>query len=573
MIRMESEGLVIRLRRKYFSVPESKLVRGILQPTVRGYGFVIPEERHVEDIFIPARAAAGAVRGDRVEVFVKPAGKKGKTEGRVLRILEQGRPDVLGVFQQKEGTGFLIPLDSAGQEIPLPERVASRLEPGMIVSLNRGDLEIKEVLGHPEEEGVDTAVIIRKYRLSKEFQAEALLEAEGIDDSIESSDLDGRLDLRKWTTVTIDGPDARDFDDAVGIRELPGGLLQVGVHIADVSHYVRPQTFLDRDAMTRGTSVYFSDRTLPMLPEKLSERVCSLRPGEDKLAISVFLEVDGGGSVVKAEFHPSLIRTRRRMTYDTVSRILAGEPEQQGEHADVVSVLVLMERAAGLLRDKRLGEGSLDIDIVEPQLVSRNDSLQDVVPQVRTRAHHIIEEFMIAANEAVALFLQKKGGGLIYRIHPVPVEEDLAELRRDLSPFGFSLPPPSDIRPLDMQRILEQVRGKLIEKFVSLRLLRSLRLALYSEENEGHFGLAKKVYTHFTSPIRRYPDLVVHRMLKNALKGERIVEPGLAAVSAQASAMERAADDAERDLLEWRILRILKRRIGETFEGIIVAWA
>lgn len=549
----------------------SKTVRGKMISTHRGFGFVSPEEDFLEDIFIPARYSAGALRGDTVEVLYKKKGRSEKLEGRVIRILEKGKKGILGLYKERWGQPFFLPFDSpSSEEIPLSSGKDHSLQPGMIVEIDRDTMSLKEILGFPDDPGVDTRAVIQRFGLATSFSKKALEEAREISSKIVHQEKKSRVDYRNWLTVTIDGESAQDFDDAVSVKKITNGNFLLGVHIADVSHYIEPGTSLDKEAYMRETSVYFPDLTLPMLPEKLSNDVCSLRPREERLTFSVLLEIDNKGIVLKADFHPSLIRTEARMTYDSVFKIFEGDEEERTSFSGLIPDLMLMRDLAGLLREKRVKAGSLDFDFVEPELVYREGSLHSVVPFERNEAHQVIEEFMLAANEAVATFLIKKGSPLLFRIHPPPSVERMTNLREILGHLGISLPFRDKVKSKDLQYALKQVAGKPEEKFVMIQVLRSLKLAVYSDENVGHFGLAKKEYTHFTSPIRRYPDLVIHRILKEVLKKEKTKEFPFSYVANHCSEQERNADEAERYLLEWRILRFLKTKLGDELEGITV---
>ncbi len=569
--RLESQGVVLKLKRQYFVPARSNIIKGRFVASPRGFGFVIPAEGSSEDIFIPARYSGGALKGDVVEVLFREKGKKGKPEGRVVRIVEKGAERMLGVYKERWGQAFFLPFDSPSpEEIPLASEDHLSPQSGMIVEVDRHSKRLMEVLGMPDDPGVDTQVVIRRYNLASSFSEEALAEAEVCSPEIRPQDEKDRKDYRKWKIVTIDGASAQDFDDAVSVRKLGNGHFRLGVHIADVSHYVKPGTALDADAYDRGTSVYFPDLTLPMLPERLSNDICSLRPREDRFTFSVLLEIDREGEVLMAEFHPSLIRTAERMTYDSVYRIFEGDKEEKEKFSDLVPDLLLMRDLARILRARRAKEGSLDFDLLEPELVYKEGSLDSIVPFEHNEAHRVIEEFMLAANEAVASFLEGRGVSLIYRIHPPPSIKDLERLREILDHFGLSLPSPRKIRSQDLQHVLEEVEGKAEEKFINLRVLKSMKLAVYSEENTGHYGLAKREYTHFTSPIRRYPDLAVHRILKKVLEKERVKMPSLSSVALHCSQEERNAEQAEKELIEWRIYRFLKGKLGDEFEGIIV---
>ena len=569
--RLESQSIVLRLKRKYHVPAKTNLIRGRYIPSLRGFGFVTPEEGGAEDIFIPARYTAGAVRGDLVEILYRAKGRKGKPEGRVVRILKKERGTLLGFYRERWGDPFFSPLDSPlAEEIPLAWKGDRPLRSGTIVEVDRKTSRLIEVLGMPDEQGVDTRVVIKKYGLPSVFSPESLDEAHRISAEIGPQERKTRKDFRKWKTVTIDGENAQDFDDAVSVKRLANGHFLLGVHIADVSHCVKPGTSLDKEAFERGTSVYFPDLTLPMLPERLSNDICSLRPREDRLAFSVLLKIDTQGRLVGEEFAPSLIRTEERMTYASVFKIFQGDGKEKKKFSPLVPDLLLMKQLASLLRRNREKQGSLDFDLMEPELVYKEGSLHSVVSLERNEAHQLIEEFMLAANEAVACFLGRENVSLLYRVHPRPALKDLEKLKEMLAHFGLALPPPKKIGSKDLQAVLKEAEGKSEEKFVSLQVLRSLRLAVYSEENEGHYGLAKKEYTHFTSPIRRYPDLMIHRILKEALERKKGKTSSLSSLAQHCSQRERAAEEAERELLEWRILRFLKQKLGEEFDGIIV---
>jgi len=569
--RLVSQGIVVKLKKKYFLLPRTNIVQGKFSASPRGFGFVIPDEEHLEDIFVPARFSGGACHGDTVEVRFKDRGKRGKPEGRIIGILNREKQSLLGVCHVRSGQAFFLPFGSpSAQEVPISWSGSPSPKSGDVVKVDRDTLILVEILGPLDSPGVDTKVIIERYNLKVDFSREAIAEADGISSTMSSEQRKNRIDHTDWLTITIDGEDAQDFDDAVSIKLLARRHYLLGVHIADVSHYVRPGTALDREAYRRGTSVYFPDLTLPMLPEKLSNLVCSLRPREEKVTVSVVMEINSKGEVLHADFYPSLIRTVERMTYGSVFRILKGDKVEKKRYASLVPDLLNMRDLAQVLRKKRIREGSLDFDLTEPKLVYKEGSLSSVIPFESNEAHHLIEEFMVAANEAVAALLASKGIPSIYRIHPQPSPVDLDALRKLLEHFNFRLPKAQKIIPKDLQQVLEQAREKPEEKFITLQVLKSLRLAAYSDENIGHYGLAKKEYTHFTSPIRRYPDLVVHRILRNAFGQEKIKIEGLSSISKFCSQQERSAEEAEKDLVEWRIFRLLKGKLGEEFEGLIV---
>ena len=572
---MEGRGFVRRVKARYLLPADSDLVRGRFQTSGRGFGFVVPEEASADHVFVPGRFAEGAVNGDMVEVLFKPKGLKGRPEGRVVRILKKERKQLLGVYAEHYGQPRIVPFELAlPAELPLASRAGKFPSPGMIIAADRGTLILTEVFGFPDDPGVDARVVIQRYGLSDEFSPEVLAEAEAAavcDDRVARSEEEdaARVDHRGWTAFTIDGENAQDFDDAVSIRRLEGGRWLLGVHIADVSHYVRPGTALDDEAYERATSVYFSGLTLPMLPERLSNDVCSLRPREDRRAFSVEMEIDADGDVVRTEFRPSLIRTAERLTYTAVHKVFEGDEGERLRLAPLVSDLLEMRDLAALLRRRRLAEGSLDFDLIEPELVYAEGRMTGVAGFSQNEAHKLIEEFMVAANVAVASRLSARGVPAIYRVHERPAEADLDKLREMLAHFGIMLPPPAAITSHDLQAAVRAAEGKKGEKFVNVQVLRALRLAVYAAENIGHYGLAKREYTHFTSPIRRYPDLLIHRILKAHLRGVPAEVPPLEAAAGHSSERERRADAAENDLLEWRIFRFLKNRLGDEFDGVV----
>jgi len=611
LIDLENRRAIRRVKNRYLLPLQSDLVRGRFETGGRGYGFVVPESGEGEDVFIPARFAKGAMHGDTVEVLSRERGLRGKPEGQVVRILKKEKKSIVGVYQERFGAPFLVPFDAPSrEEVALVSRGAFFPEPGTLIAADRSRLVITEVFGRPDDPGVDTEVVIRKYGLAVDFPAPVLAEAEAVavtlndtgqspasgratagppsdpgagsesshaegqpcrdDQHSVSGSATGRVDYRGWTTFTIDGETAQDFDDAVSIRRVAGGNFFLGVHIADVSHYVAPDSPLDREAYARATSVYFPDRTLPMLPEVLSNGICSLRPREDRLTVSAVLEIDGEGNVRTAEFHPSIIRTAERLTYTSVFKIFEGDEDARRAYTPLAADLGLMRVLARILRARRVAEGSLDFDLLEPELVYREGKLHSIAAFGQNEAHKLIEEFMVAANVAVASFLKGKGVPLIFRVHPRPSVADLEKLRETLSHFGIMLPKPEMVRSQDLQRAIRAAEGGPVEKFVNVQVLRAMRLAVYSPDNVGHYGLAKEDYTHFTSPIRRYPDLIVHRILKGFLSGAPREAIDLAASARHSSAQERNADAAEKDLIEGRIFRFLKERLGDEFEGIVV---
>ncbi|MBC7364089.1 MAG: ribonuclease R [Candidatus Aminicenantes bacterium] len=569
---LEKQGLLKIMGDRIMGQPGTNLMRGIFSLNPRGFGFVTPEspDAGTQDIFIPPHQTAGAVTGDLVEVMVREKGLKGRPEGRILRILKRGRSTLFGLFLEINYQPFALPMDTLFEEpIPLKIKGTRKPKPGQIVELDRSTFKLVRILGYQDEPGVDLEVTINQHNLPDRFSNEAIKEAEALPDEPHPSDFTGRVDYRNWTTITVDGEKAQDFDDAVSIKKLSNGNFLLGVHIADVSHYVKPGSALDRDAYLRGTSVYFPDLTLPMLPEKLSNHLCSLQPRVPRLTMSAIMEIDRQGNILKADFHPSVIKTAERMTYTSVFKIFQGDTEEQKRYDYLLDDLFTMRELARILKTKRLKQGSLDFDLLEPELVYQEGMLTAVIPSERNEAHCLIEEFMLAANVAVATYLTEISYPCLYRVHPAPVRSDLEKLRNLLVHFGLELPRSSQIKSSDLQKVIEQFKGRPEEKFITIQVLRSLRLAVYSEENCGHFGLGQSAYTHFTSPIRRYPDLVIHRLLKRALSGKKPRPLPLSEIALHCSQRERIADEAEKSLVEWRILRLLKNKLGEEFTGMI----
>ena len=565
-----AKGLVIKLKKKYFLLPRAKLLRGKVVSVLRGYCFVRPEKNFGKDIFVPARHSGGALQGDLVDVVCDEKKEGPHPEGRIAQIIKMGRTRLTGIVKNRWGRLFLLPYDSPSpEEIPIICSGDFDIEANTIIDMDRGKKCVKEILGRPDEEGVDLKVVSRKYGLSETFSLETWEELDNIPARISRNTLTGRKDYRDWKTVTIDGEDAQDFDDAVSISEIKSRGYLLGIHIADVSFYVKPDSSLDRDAYLKGTSVYFPGYTLPMLPEKLSHNLCSLRQGEDRLAVSVLLEINKEGIVKKADFAPSLIRSSARMTYASVFKILNGDCVEQDKFSALVPDLFLMRELAAKMKENRVRAGSLNFEFPEPRLVYKNGCLVAVQTIEPNEAHRVIEEFMVAANEAVASFLYNKGEPCLYRIHPPPSLEALKGLSNTLLHFGLSLPPPHKIKIRDLQQVQDHVRERPEKKIIWQQVLKSLKLAIYSPEPLGHFGLGKEFYAHFTSPIRRYPDLMVHRFLKKALRNSPQQKFPLSSAARHCSDQERKAEEAEKELLEWRIFRFLKIKLGDEFSGSI----
>jgi ribonuclease R len=693
------------------------MITGKLSLHRDGFGFVIPDltsaspnlkSRITGDIFIPPHAVGSAMHGDQVLVEVTNVRDGGRAEGRVIRSLNRAHPTVVGLFHYGSRHNYVTPMDQKiSQEIVIPHgleypeqndpsvtSVAKAGQPQRTPRTQRGkasvhrvlgdeaarrkdwsDLEnvvvdveitdwptatqnprgrVVEILGYEDDFGVDVEIMIRKYHLPHRFPAEVLREAEEAEPLIPSNEVRKRRDFRELPIVTIDRETARDFDDAVIVRRLENGNFELQVHIADVAHYVQPDAAIDQEARLRGTSVYFPDRAVPMLPLELSTDICSLRPQVDRLVMSCLIEIDNRGEIVGYEICPGIIRSAERMTYTNVDAILEGDESLQARYAALVKTFELMRELAMILNKKRERRGSIDFDLPEPVIEFDEFGLmKSITRSERNIANRIIEEFMLSANECVAGYLEGKGVPSLYRVHEKPDAKRVYDFEIIAATFGYSLgvgalpiqrvsfkserrashgrpreieiPKDVHITPRMYQKLTEKIAGKPEERILSYLMLRSLKQARYSEENLGHFALAATTYTHFTSPIRRYPDLIVHRILKEVLadsaehwdgevpvgKGrelaqarntEELSRPGrprhtdkaspwskrreressplndgpipveeLHAIAEESSQSERRADDAERELMEWKKAKFMQDRVGEDFDGLIIS--
>jgi ribonuclease R len=651
---------------------DPNLITGRLVTHRDGYGFVVPDEPMpgVEgDLFIGRDHLGDAMHGDRVGARVERRRADGRAEGIIVEVLEREHPTVVGLFRYGPHGNYVLPYDTRilhdililpGDELTTELRqklgVGRTVEPtslgrrrlpeldGAVVNVEvtrypKGGLapagRVMEILGRPGEMGVDVEIMIRKHHLSFLFPDKVLAEARATPQQVDAGALSGRRDFRQVPIVTIDGETARDFDDAVYVRLLPTGGYELQVHIADVAHYVWRESALDREARLRGTSVYFPNRALPMLPEELSNGICSLNPHVDRLVISVVMQMDTNGRMVDADFMPGVIRSAERMTYTSVNSVLEGDPEMSERYRSLLEGFRHMKELALRLNVRRQARGSIDFDLPEP--VIEFDSagrMQGIVRSERNIAHRIIEEFMLAANEAVAQYLQRRGIASLRRVHEKPDPKKILEFEELAHAFGYSLGvedlmerrvsvrhgriqapaklgggrgrmrPMSvtmpaaeeiDIRPQHYQRLTAKLAGKPEERILSYLMLRSLKQARYAREMLGHFALATREYTHFTSPIRRYPDLIVHRCLKWALENPStrpvaasirhprsakeasipVIGPygrvELDEIASESSEAERRADLAERELLEWKTAQFMEQHLGEEYDALIIS--
>ena len=577
------EGKIVRIRGNRYGLPSKmNLVIGRVKWHPDGYGFVIPEREEEEDIFISPRNLREAMHGDRVVARVESIRKKGR-EGSVIRILERETQKVVGKFMRGKNYSYLIPEDERIlQEIYIPEGETRRARPNQIVVAEitrypteraRPEGRVIHILGYPDDPEVEPQIIIYKYDLPHRFSPSALKEARNIPLIPSPQEYRDRVDLREVPTFTIDGENAKDFDDAVSIEEERDGGIRLYVSISDVSHYVKEGTALDEEAYLRGTSIYFPDRAISMFPAELSNEVCCLHPRSDRLTLTVELGYDARGERRGIRFYPSVIRSDERLTYTYVKKILVdGDADLEDRFRHILPSLELMARLSQELRQRRMERGAIDFDLPEPEIIlNLQGETEDIVRAERNLAHQIIEEFMIAANEALAHFMEKKGLPFIYRTHEPPKREAIEEFRRFISHLGYRMEKNSDHSPKAFQKILSGVKGRPEERVVNDVLLRSMKWAKYSAKNQGHFGLASDAYTHFTSPIRRYPDLIVHRLLKRVLSNKegKILEEELRKKAEHLSQRERVAMEAEREIVDRYQVRFMREKIGEEFEGVI----
>lgn len=567
-------------------------ITGVLSKHRKGYGFVIPEDKtktEGRDVFISPDDMQTAMNKDVVSVRIRPAAGEGRgLEGRIEKILTRASTEIVGTFICKRGFGYVIPENSkTGEDILIFKKNFNGAKEGDKVTAKiirwpskdrKTEGKITEIISRKGEAGGDIKALVRAFNLKEEFPGKVLREAQSVPDSIPEKDIEGRKDLRNKTIITIDGSDAKDLDDAVCVERLQNGNYLLGVHIADVSHYVREDRPLDQEALKRGTSIYLIDQVIPMLPKELSNGICSLNPGTDRLTLSVEMEIDAFGQVISHDIFESVIRTKERMTYSDVSDMLENcNEELRQKYTEIYPDLVLMEELAAILRNKRRSRGSLDFDFDEAYITLDEEGIPVSVETAERRAaNRMIEEFMLAANETIAEHFYYLDLPFIYRIHEKPASEKIEEFKRFLMGLGLRLKGSSEkVHPKELNDILEQVKDTTSENIVNTVMLRSMKKAFYGTECQGHFGLGVKFYCHFTSPIRRYPDLFIHRVIKETLHGSvygsRVKTLKKKSVEAAeiASVTERKAEELEREVEKLKKAEYMSYRIGEEYEGII----
>jgi ribonuclease R len=589
--QMEAAGEVVKTRVDSYGAPERmNLAVGRLQGHPKGFGFLVQDTPDEDDIFIGREAMNGAMHGDRIIARLNPPTRAGgRVEGEVIRILTRANQKVVGTFDTAKHAGYVTPDDRRlTEDIFIPKGATNGAKNGekvvvQVVSYpdarRVAEGKIIERIGMKGQVGVDIVSVIRKFGLPEIFPPRVLQDAESVPETVQESSIqeEGRRDLRNWTIVTIDGEDAKDLDDAVNVERIGDNLWRLGVHIADVAYYVAEGSALDREAYARATSVYLADRVVPMLPPRLSNGICSLNPQVDRLTLSCVMEINGEGQVTKYEIFPSVMKTAARMTYTRVNQILAGDQEAIREYQPLVPMFREMHALMQVLRGRRSRRGAIDFDMPEAKVKLNADGWPTEIRRVdRGISERMIEEFMLAANETVAEHCYRQEVPFMFRVHGEPSGDKLAGLANFLGLFGYTLRVSADevVSPKVLQQITDFFRGRPEENLVGQVLLRTMRQAVYSEENLGHFGLAAQFYCHFTSPIRRYPDLVVHRILRAMFTGtmskkKHKWQQWMPSAAQHSSDRERLAMEAERETIDLKKAEFMSDKVGQTFEGII----
>ena len=587
-----AEGKIEVSKKGKYTKAEGNYITGTFTSHQRGYGFVTIEGEE-EDIFIPAEDTCGAFHKDVVQITVSSAVTGRRREGKVVKILSHGITQVVGTYENSKNFGFVVPDDpKINKDIFVPRERSKGAVSGHKVVAEITDYgkkdrkpegKVVEILGHINDPGTDIISLVRAFALPVEFPTKVLNQAERVAKEVSTADMAGRMDIRDLLTVTIDGEDAKDLDDAITLSK-EGDIYKLGVHIADVTNYVQEYSALDEEAKERGTSVYLVDRVIPMLPHTLSNGICSLNQGEDRLALSCMMDIDAKGRVVGHKIAETVVCVDRRMSYTAVKKILEDKDEKTiEEYQDFVPMFELMKELAAILRKKRMQRGSIDFDFPETKiLLDDKGHPVEIKPYERNVATKIIEDFMLIANETVAEDFFWQQVPFVYRTHDNPDSEKIHKLATFINNFGYSIHIGQDeVHPKELQKLLQKIEGSTEEPLISRLTLRSMKQAKYSTISSGHFGLATNYYCHFTSPIRRYPDLQIHRIIKECLRGKmndkRIshYDKILPEVAKHASDMERRADEAERETEKMKKVEYMSAHIGEEFEGVIsgvTAW-
>lgn len=578
------EGKVALSKRGKYSKGHAEHYKGIFQANSRGFGFVAPEDGG-EDVFISEDNMLGAFQGDEVEYIITAAPSGRRREGKIVRILSHTVRKIVGLYEKSRNFGFVRPDNQRYLNdiyIPSGKEMGAMTGHKVVVELTsyggehaKPEGRIIEIIGHINDPGTDILSIVMDYGIRTEFPEKVLNQAVRVGKEVSEADCAGRKDLRDWQMVTIDGEDARDLDDAVSLT-MEGENYVLGVHIADVTNYVQERSALDREALERGTSVYLADRVIPMLPQKLSNGICSLNAGENRLALSCIMKISKTGEIVDHEIAETVICVDRRMSYSGVQKILQSDEQALKENEEFVPMILQMKELSDLIRERRGRRGSIDFDFPETKiLLDESGKPVEIRPYERNDATKIIEDFMLMANETVAEEYFWRELPFLYRTHEVPDEEKIRKLSTFINNFGYHIHVRNEVKPKEIQKLLGKVEGTPEEDLISRLALRSMKRARYTTENTGHFGLAAKYYTHFTSPIRRYPDLQIHRIIKENLRGRlnenRIshYEEILPEVARKCSDHERSAEEAEREVTKMKKAEYMRARIGEEYDGVI----
>lgn len=578
------EGKIALSKRGKYSKGHAERFKGIFHANARGFGFVTPENGG-EDVYIAEDNLCGAFQGDEVEFIITATPSGRRREGKIVRVISHSVTRIVGLYEKCRDFGFVrpdnqrylndiyIPAGKDGGAMTGHKVVAELLSYGGERMKPEG--KIIEIIGHVNDPGTDILSIVMDMGIKTEFPEKVLNQAVRVGKPVSDADCAGRLDLRGWQMVTIDGEDAKDLDDAVSLTK-EGENYRLGVHIADVANYVQERSALDKEAFERGTSVYLADRVIPMLPHVLSNGICSLNAGEDRLALSCIMTIGPSGEMREHEIAETVIRVDKRMSYNGVAKILSGDEEAIRENEQVVPMIRQMKELSDILRERRGRRGSIDFDFPETKIVlDETGRPVEIKPYERNAATKIIEDFMLMANETVAEEYFWRDVPFLYRTHDTPDEEKIRQLSAFINNFGYHIHVRNEVRPKEIQKLLGKVDGTPEEALISRLTLRSMKQARYSTENTGHFGLAAKYYTHFTSPIRRYPDLQIHRIIKENLRGrlgqERISHYAeiLPKAAAQCSAKERSAEEAEREVVKLKKAEYMRAHIGEEYGGVI----
>lgn len=581
-----AEGKIEVSAKGKYTKAEGKFLTGVFTAHPRGFGFVSVEGEE-DDIFIPAEKVNGALHQDTVQVSITNTSSGKRKEGAVTKIISRGMTRIVCTYEKSKTFGFAVPDNPKfGKDIFIPAERSKGAVSGHKVVVELTDYgskdkkpegKVVEIIGHINDPGTDIMSIVKAYDLPVEFSEKIMHQVENVSNEVSTADMAGRMDIRDWQTVTIDGEDAKDLDDAITLT-MEGENYKLGVHIADVSNYVQERSALDVEALKRVTSVYLVDRVIPMLPHKLSNGICSLNAGENRLALSCIMTIDGKGNVVDHTIAETVIKVDRRMSYTSVKKILADHDEAEcKEYEELIPMFERMEQLAAILRKKRMQRGSIDFDFPETKIIlDKEGKPVEIKPYERNVATKIIEDFMLIANETVAQDFFWQELPFVYRTHDNPDPEKIQKLSTFINNFGYHIKmTQDDIHPKELQKLLERIEGTPEEALISRLTLRSMKQAKYTTMSTGHFGLATSYYCHFTSPIRRYPDLQIHRIIKETLRGrmnEKRIEHYdtiLPEVAKHSSEMERRADEAERETEKLKKVEYMSSRIGEVFEGVI----